>query len=129
MRTAGILVVVCVLISACQPTQNTVSVGVQPSVEQAILAQVAGQLIEANTDFRVRMVECTDTYDCAGSLKSEQIDFIVGYSGTGLKFVSTRSAAREGTLDQVRTLFKPLEIEWLDPLGFEIGRASCRERV
>jgi glycine betaine/choline ABC-type transport system substrate-binding protein len=119
MRRAGILVVVCVLISACQPTQNTVSVGVQPSVEQAILAQVAGQLIEANTDFRVRMVECTDTYDCAGSLKSEQIDFMVSYSGSGLKFVSTRSAAREGTLDQVRTLFKPLGIEWLDRLGFD----------
>jgi glycine betaine/choline ABC-type transport system substrate-binding protein len=119
MRTAGILVVVCVLISACQPTQNTVSVGVQPSVEQAILAQVAGQLIEANTDFRVRMVECADTYDCAGSLKSEQIDFIVGYSGTGLKFVSTRSAAREGTLEQVQKLYEPLGIEWLDRLGFD----------
>jgi len=119
MRTAGIFVVVCVLFSACQPTQNTVSVGVQPLVEEAILAQVTGQLIEANTDYRVRMVECTDTYDCAGSLKSEEIDFIVGYSGTGLKFVSTRSTAREGTLDQVRKLYEPLGFQWLDRLGFD----------
>ena len=119
MRTAGILVGMCVLFSACQPTQNTLSVGVQPSVEQAILAQVAGQLIEANTDYRVRMVECTDTYDCAGSLKSEQVDFIVGYSGTGLKFVSTRNAAPEGTLEQVRTLYEPLGFQWLDRLGFD----------
>lgn len=119
MRTAGILVVACLLIAACQPTQNTVSVGVQPSVEQAILAQVAGQLIEANTDFRVRMVECTDSYDCAGDLISERIDFIVDYSGSALKFVSARSTAREGTLEQVRTLFKPLGIEWLDRLGFD----------
>jgi glycine betaine/choline ABC-type transport system substrate-binding protein len=119
MRTAGILVVVCVLISACQPTQNTVSVGVQPSVEQAILAQVAGQLIEANTDIRVRMVECTNSYDCAGDLTSERIDFIVEYSGSALKFVRTRSTAREGTLEQVRKLYKPLGIEWLDRLGFD----------
>jgi glycine betaine/choline ABC-type transport system substrate-binding protein len=119
MRTAGILVVVCVLISACQPTQNTVSVGVQPSVERAILAQVAGQLIEANTDFRVRMVECTNSYDCAGDLMAERIDFIVDYSGSALRFVSARSTAREGTLEQVRTLFKPLGIEWLDRLGFD----------
>jgi glycine betaine/choline ABC-type transport system substrate-binding protein len=119
MRTAGILVVVCVLISACQPTQNTVSVGVQPSVEQGILAQVAGQLIEANTDIRVRMVECTNSYDCAGDLTSERIDFIVEYSGSALKFVRTRSTAREGTLEQVRKLYKPLGIEWLDRLGFD----------
>lgn len=119
MRTAGILVFVCVLISACQPTQNTVSVGVSPSVEEAILAQVAGQLIEANTDFRVRMVECTNSYDCAGELISERIDFIVNYSGSALKFVRTRSAAPEGTLEQVRKLYKPLGIEWLEPLGFD----------
>ena len=119
MRTAGILVVVCVLISACQPTQNTVSVGIQPSVERAILAQVAGQLIEANTDFRVRMVECTNSYDCAGDLMAGRIDFIVDYSGSALRFVSARSTAREGTLEQVRTLFKPLGIEWLDRLGFD----------
>ena len=119
MRTAGILVGMCILISACQPPQNTLSVGVQPSVEQAILAQVAGQLIEANTDYRVRMVECTDTYDCAGSLKSAQTDFIVGYSGTGLKFVSTRGAAPEGTLEQVRKLYEPQGFQWLDRLGFD----------
>ena len=119
MKRHGILVVLWVLFSACEQAPNTVSVGVQPYVEQKILAQVAGQLVEGNTDFNVRMVDCTDTYDCAGGLISERIDFIVDYSGTASKFVSARSRVREGTLEQVRNLYQPLGIQWLDPLGFD----------
>jgi glycine betaine/choline ABC-type transport system substrate-binding protein len=121
MKTHAFLVVFCVLISACQPTQNTVSVGIPPSTEQAILAHVVSQLIEANTDFRVRMVECRDAYDCGSRLAAEQIDVMVEYSGSALMFAHSRHSVREGTLEQVRKLYEPHGFRWLDRLGFDSG--------
>ncbi len=119
MRLAAFLVGMCLVFSACQQTQSTLSVGVQPSIEQTILANVAAQLIEANTEFRVRMVECADSYDCAGGLISGEIDFIVDYSGSGLKFVSAKRAAAEGTFEKVERRYRQLGFEWLEPLGFD----------
>ena len=44
---------------------------------------------------------------------------MVDYSGTGLYFLGEPIAGREGSLDRVRGLYRPLRLRWLGPLGFD----------
>ena len=65
MRRTWLLLTLGILISACAADRERVHIGAQPFTEQAILAQMLQQLIEDNTNLRVSIVSCDNTYACA----------------------------------------------------------------
>jgi len=119
MKTIGLLLIFFVLMAACQPSQGTLRIGIQPKTELAILAQMVRQVIEGNSNVRVQMVECQGWMDCAGLLLGKEVDLIVEYSGTGYMFRRQQATSREGSFEQVRKLYQPSDIEWLGPFGFD----------
>ena len=46
---------------------------------------------------------------------------MVEYSGTALAFVGGPAPDRQDPIAQVRRLYEPLGLTWLDPLGFDNG--------
>ena len=118
MKTFGLFLALGLLTAACQPSQGTLTIGLQPKTELAVLAQMVRQMIESNTNVRVHMVDCRDWVDCAGLMVAGQVDVIVDYSGTGYLFRRHQASSPEGTFDQVRKLYQPLGLQWLGPFGF-----------
>ena len=121
MKGSGLLLVLSLLTAACQPGQSPLSIGLPPTTEQAIVAQMARQVIESTTNVPVQMVECKNSYDCASGLIGERIDLVVEYSGSGYIFQRHLAVTHEGSLAQVQKLYEPLGFQWLDVLGFENG--------
>jgi glycine betaine/choline ABC-type transport system substrate-binding protein len=121
MKGWRLLIGLSLLAAACQPGPNPLSIGVPPQTEQAIVAQMARHLIESTTKVPVQLVECQNTYDCAGGLMAERIDFIVEYSGSGYIFQRHMASTHEGSLAEVQKLYESLDFQWLDVLGFENG--------
>ncbi len=121
MKGSGLLLVLSLLTAACQPSQSPLSIGLPPTTEQAIVAQMARQVIEGTTNVPVQMVECQNTYDCAGSLLTKRIEFVVDYSAFGYMFQRHLAPTQEGSLAEVQKLYEPLGFQWLDVLGFESG--------
>ena len=121
MKAYGWLVALCLLIAACQQGPTDLSIGLPPTTEQAILAQMARFVIESTTNVPVQMVECQNSYDCGGDLVSERIDLMVEYSAGGYMFQRHHAPTHEGSLAEVQKLYEPLGFQWLDVLGFENG--------
>jgi len=121
MKGCGWLVALCLLIAACQQGPADLSIGLSPTTEQAIVAHMARYVIESTTNVLVQMVECQNSYDCAGDLVSERIDLMVEYSAGGYMFQRHLAQTHEGSLAEVQKLYEPLGFQWLDVLGFENG--------
>ncbi len=121
MKRCGWLVALCLLIAACQQGPTDLSIGLPPTTEQAILAQMARHVIESTTNVPVHMVPCQNSYDCGGDLVSERIDLMVEYSAGGYMFQRHLAPTHEGSLAEVQKLYEPLGFQWLDVLGFENG--------
>lgn len=121
MKRLGGIFVLSLLIAACQPSQTPLSIGLPPTTEQAIVAQMARQVIEGNTNVPVQMVECQNSYDCAGNLVAKRLELVVDYSAFGYMFQRHVAPTLEGSLAQVQKLYEPLGFRWLDVLGFENG--------
>jgi glycine betaine/choline ABC-type transport system substrate-binding protein len=121
MRGWGVLLTLCLLTAACQQGPTDLSIGLPPTTEQAILAQMARHVIESTTNVRVQMVECQNSYACAGDLISKRIDLNVEYSAFGYMFQRHLAPTHEGSLAEVQKLYEPLGLQWLDVLGFENG--------
>ncbi|MDH3600626.1 MAG: hypothetical protein OEU26_13410 [Candidatus Tectomicrobia bacterium] len=120
-RPILLLLAVSLLIPACTPGSGRVRLGAETSAEQAVLAQVAKQLIEDRTRLRVAIVPCGDTYDCGQAMMEQRIDLLIEYSGSAYVYSGRAPATHSGTLDDARRLHTPAGFTWLDALGFESG--------
>lgn len=106
-------------LSACQEEEK-LHIGAKDFAEQKILAEVTYQLLRSEGFPLDPVRECGDTFDCQRALREGRVDMMVDYSGTGLFFLGQPvQAQREQSLEQVRALYKPLGLDWLDPLGFD----------
>ncbi|NKB80520.1 MAG: hypothetical protein GKS05_01215 [Nitrospirales bacterium] len=121
MKRSGLLLALSLLIAACQPSQSPLSIGLPPTTEQAIVAQMARHIIEGTTNVPVQMVKCQNSYDCAGSLVAKRIELVVDYSAFGYMFQRHVAPTQKGSLAEVQKLYEPLGFQWLDVLGFENG--------
>src|SRR5688572_10776727 len=129
-RTASLLLV-AVFIAGCSSKPKIV-VGSKNFTEQVLLGEILAQQIERRTGIRVeRKLNLGGTLLAHGALKSGAIDLYPEYTGTALTAVLDRPIAKDPktVLTEVRDGYRPWRLAWLNPLGFEIGRASCRERV
>jgi len=113
------LALVLTLCWGCQSgPERSLRIGAKPFAEQAILAEVLRHVaMESHVDAEV--VTCNDSFDCHRRLREDQLDLMVEYSGTALQFVGGVAPDRSDPSAQVRRLFRPLGLRWLDPLGFD----------
>lgn len=119
MRLMALVALVLSTSLGCQSSRDeSLQIGAKPFAEQAILAEaIRHLLIEDGLDAEV--VTCSNSFDCQRRLRDGDLDVMVEYSGTALQFVGGPTPDREDPISQVRRLFRPLGLTWLEPLGFD----------
>ncbi|GIW80053.1 MAG: hypothetical protein KatS3mg105_1860 [Gemmatales bacterium] len=110
---------VCLLACTGCQRQRPLRIGAKEFTEQVILAEMAAQLLRANGFDVEPIVFCQDTFECQRRLRDGEIDLMVEYSGTGLLFLHEPLVSSETTLARARKLYEPLDLHWLEPLGFD----------
>ncbi len=85
------LMLIFLILASCQGGTKKVVIGVQSFTEQTILVQMVRQFIEDRTNLRTIILKCGDAYGCTQVLYLKHIDLMVGYSGTGLMYSSSRT--------------------------------------
>lgn len=119
MRLISILTLLLLL--SCQSgNDEPLRIGAKPFAEQAILANMV-RLLLAEEDIAAEVVDCESSFDCQRRLRDGHIDLMVEYTGTALQFVGGPQPDHDSPIDQVRELYEPLHMQWLDPLGFDNG--------
>lgn len=114
-------VLFALLLAGCGREGNRLRVGAEDFTEQAILARIVEQLVEARTDLDVEIVDCGDAYTCGQALRSARIDLLIEYTGTGLAYYGAGRRPPLDDLAAVRRLYRDVGIDWLNALGFDNG--------
>lgn len=119
-RTAS-LILVAILAAGCSSKLKIV-VGSKNFTEQVLLGELLAQQIERRTGIRVeRKLNLGGTLLAHGALKGGSIDLYPEYTGTALTAVLNQPIAKDAktVLAQVRDGYRPWQLAWLDPLGFD----------
>jgi len=118
---SAVAVAVAVATPACSSTPGEgLSIGAKDFAEQEILGEMLLQVLGSEFG-ESRVVPCVDTYECQRDLRHGGLDLMVEYSGTALQFMGGPPADRDHPIAQVRALYEPVGIRWLEPLGFDNG--------
>ncbi|MBT8495163.1 MAG: hypothetical protein KJO07_19105, partial [Deltaproteobacteria bacterium] len=99
--------------------ERKVRIGYKDFTEQRILIAVASHLLR-DAGAKVEVINCGDTFGCQQMLRREELDLIFEYTGTGF-FYSGAVLKGRANIDEVRKLYKPLGLRWMDPVGFDNG--------
>jgi osmoprotectant transport system permease protein len=118
-------------------SKGIVRLGSKIFPEQYILTEMYAELIRGYTDLEVESkTGLGGTMICYGALVNGQIDLYPEYTGTALleilrtqPAVAERLAAnRDSVYGYVRERFDALNLEWLDPIGFNNAYALMMRR-
>ncbi len=118
------LISVLVLLAAgCQNQEKKVVIASKPMAESYIIAEMMGQLIEANSDIKVeyKMGIGGGTSNIQPAMEAGEIDIYPEYTGTGWLFVlknelvTDPQALYEGVKSQYQEKYN---FAWLDRYGF-----------
>lgn len=122
--TLGSLLALAAAISAgCGNSDESVTILRKDFAEQAILAEMAAELLR-EADVPVSQVQAVpDSYQAQAFLREGTVDLMVDYSGTALNFLGELNVSGDSTIAQARKQYAPIGIDWLDPLGFDNGYA------
>jgi len=110
---------------------NTVVVGSKNCTENQILAEIIANLIEKNTDIKVkRKLNLEGTLICFEALKSKDIDIYPEYSGSAIFAILKENISN--TDDFLfkylkKTFLEKFNIKWLNPFGFENKYVLCMQ--
>jgi len=107
------------LLFALACTQDPIVVGAKPFSEQRILGEALRTLLAHDGERVAPLSVCEDTWDCQHRLQSGELDLAVEYTGTGLALLSTEEYGTD--LERLRAAYGPLDVVWLEPLGFDNG--------
>ncbi|WP_152054135.1 glycine betaine ABC transporter substrate-binding protein [Tautonia marina] len=120
----GSLLAVAAAISAgCGNSDDSVTILCKDFAEQAILAEMAAELLR-EAEVPVSQVQAVpDSYQAQAFLREGTVDLMVDYSGTALNFLGELNVSGDSTIAQARKQYAPIGIDWLDPLGFDNGYA------
>ncbi len=116
---AGCLVTV-LLTSACHRGPKIV-VGSKNFTEQLVLGEIVAQQLERKLNARVeRRLDLGGTLVAHEAIRNGQIDVYPEYTGTALTAILKQppNPAPEVVLLNVRAGYRPWNLEWLEPLGF-----------
>lgn len=107
--------------------ENTIYIGTKNLTEQQILANLYKTVIEANTDYQVRIISGLDTTSFVQSaLFSNDIDMYVEYTSTAYLEVFKHQfehQTKEQIVDQLTTDYQQLGLNLNSLLGFENSNA------
>ena len=118
MKQLLIYFALLVVMLGCSKTEP-LSVGSKDFTEQFILAEIIAQLLEAEGIPVRRSIPYGNTFFNLEAIKNGNLDIYVEYNGTGLSMLGKPSNSDgDKALAEVRKLFKPFGLEWLDRLGF-----------
>lgn len=130
------LVLIAVLIflaAGCQSEKKKVVIASKPMAESYIIAEMMGQLIEANSDITVeyKMGIGGGTANIQPAMESGEIDMYPEYTGTGWLFVlknelvTDSQALYEGVKSQYQEKYNFI---WLDRYGFNDTYALAMDK-
>ncbi|NGX29278.1 MAG: Carnitine transport binding protein OpuCC [Candidatus Anoxychlamydiales bacterium] len=110
---------------------NTVVVGSKNCTENQILAEIIANLIEKNTDIKVkRKLNLEGTLICFEALKSKDIDIYPEYSGSAIFAILKENISNTDDLlfkYLKKTFLEKFNIKWLNPFGFENKYVLCMQ--
>lgn len=132
----GCLIAGAMLLASCtQP--KTVIVGSKNFTEQIVLGEIIAQHLEHRLKDRIqRSLDLSGTLLAHQALSSGRIDLYPEYTGTAFTNVLKHEGLNDPkiVLERVRNEYTGLQMDWLDPLGFNnsfamtIRGADARER-
>lgn len=119
----ALIAVMVILAAGCQSEEKKVVIASKPMAESYIVAEMMGQLIEANSDIKVeyKMGIGGGTSNIQPAMEAGEIDMYPEYTGTGWLFVlkndlvTDPEALYEGVKSQYQEKFNFI---WLDRFGF-----------
>ncbi|MCC5912076.1 MAG: glycine/betaine ABC transporter substrate-binding protein [Clostridiaceae bacterium] len=115
------LLVFTMVLTACQPAGDSITVGAKNFTESRILATMFQVLIQESTDLNVNVTEFGGTQLVFGALQTGDVDLYPEYTGTAYTVMLEKEAISDPdeTYDIVKTEFKEgYNLIWLDQLGF-----------
>lgn len=127
VATAAIAIAIILNLSLYRSRQNTIYIGTKNLTEQQIIANVYKQVIEANTDYKVKIISGLDTTSFVqNALESGDIDMYVEYTSSAYLEVFKHEYHNQSRAQIVSTLKNDyikdgLELNSL--LGFENSNA------
>ncbi|WP_169977642.1 glycine betaine ABC transporter substrate-binding protein [Tautonia rosea] len=109
--------------SGCARNDDSVTILCKDFAEQAILAEMAAELLR-EADVPVSRVQAVpDSYQAQAFLREGTVELMVDYSGTALNFLGELDVSGDSSIVQARKRYAPIGLDWLDPLGFDNGYA------
>lgn len=135
-RFACILLAVSVVfaLTGCQKTEKKVVIASKPMAESYIIAEMLGQLIEANSDITVEYKTGIGggTSNIQPAMEAGEIDMYPEYTGTGWLFVLKKDLIRDPAelYKEVAKGYKDsYNFKWLDLYGFNDTYALSMDRT
>ncbi|MDM8563106.1 glycine betaine ABC transporter substrate-binding protein, partial [Candidatus Marithioploca araucensis] len=118
MKKLFIYLALLVIVIGCHRIEP-LHIGSKEFTEQFILAEIIAQLLESENIPVKRSIPYGDTFSNLEAIKNGDLDLYVEYNGTGLIMLG-RPPINDGdeAFDEVKMLFEPLGLAWLDRLGF-----------
>jgi len=117
-----LLLLIPLLLSGCASGRpGRIVIGSKNFTEQVILGELLAQHLEARTGLKVeRRFNLGGTFICHQALAAGQIDVYVEYTGTALTAILKQPPQRDpdAVFRIVQEQYRPLELEWTPPLGF-----------
>jgi len=111
-----------VLLTACSSSQPAIVIGSKNFTEQVILGEIIAAQIERRLHIDVdRKLNLGGTLLAHEALTSGSIDLYPEYTGTALTEVLRRPIEKDAAavLDEVRQGYRPWQVTWLAPFGFD----------
>lgn len=124
-----VLIVLAIVLNLSQlkSRENTIYIGTKNLTEQQIIANVYKDVIEANTDYNVRIISGLDTTSFVqNALLSGDIDMYVEYSSTAFLEVFKHEYEHQSKKQIVNTLktdYANIDLDLNSLLGFENSNA------
>lgn len=130
----ALIVVLVFLAAGCQTEEKKVVIASKPMAESYIIAEMMGQLIEANSDIKVeyKMGIGGGTSNIQPAMETGDIDMYPEYTGTGWLFVlkndlvTDPEALYEGVKSQYQEKYN---FVWLDRYGFNDTYALAMDKT
>ncbi len=116
-----ILITAVLFWSGCSNSKNIITIGSKNFTEQIILSEIMTQLIEKDTDLKVkRKFNLGGTFICFNALKQGEIDIYPEYTGTGLTAILKKNVIndKDKAYKIVKKEFEEqYDLIWLKPFG------------
>ncbi|WP_035355269.1 glycine betaine ABC transporter substrate-binding protein [Acetobacterium malicum] len=130
----ALIVVLVFLAAGCQTEEKKVVIASKPMAESYIIAEMMGQLIEANSDIKVeyKMGIGGGTSNIQPAMETGEIDMYPEYTGTGWLFV-----LKNDLVTDPQTLYEGVKSQyqekynfvWLDRYGFNDTYALAMDKT